>query len=387
MSRRTPFLRPSRRVRKTAALGLIGALALPLIAWSNAVVIEVDGERHAVRTYVATVGEVLDDLEVDVGAADAISPPAGTELRDGLTIEVDRAIAVDVVVDDDEVHEVLAPVDSVGGALRAADLGEIRADGAAIDPPWTAPVEDGDVVHVTLPKPVEVVVDGDTHTTETLGGTVAGVLDELDVEVDPDDRVQPARWEPIDGPTEIVVERVDTGEDVVEVVLEAGEERREDPDLLVGETRVAQEAQDGLRVDRYAVVEVDGEEAQRELIDQEVVRAPVDRVVVVGTKPPPPPPEPEPEPEPEAAPAPTTASGSVWDRLAKCESGGNWSHRGTYHGGLQFHPDTWSRNKPSGYPTYAYEASRAQQIEVGKRVQRAQGWAAWPHCSRRLGLR
>ncbi|MEX2504616.1 MAG: transglycosylase family protein [Egicoccus sp.] len=361
-------------------------MALPLVAWSNAVAVEVDGERHTVRTYDATVAEVLDQLDVEVGPADAVLPGPATALSDGLTIEIERAIEVEVVVDDAQTHEVHAPVGSVAGALAAAGLGGVRADGAVVSPPYTAEVEDGDVVHVTLPKMVEVVVDGDTHRTETVVSTVRGVLSELDVELEPEDRVRPALSAPIDGPTEIVVQRVETGEETVEVVLEAGEQRREDPDLLRGTTKVAQEAQDGLRVDRYTVVEVDGEQTQRELVDQTVTREPVDRVVLVGTKAPPPPPPPPPKPKPKAS-APSVASVSVWDRLARCEAGGNWSHNGRYDGGLQFHPDTWSRHKLSGYPQYAYQASREQQIEVGKRVQAAQGWAAWPACSRKLGLR
>lgn len=99
---------------------------------------------------------------------------------------------------------------------------------------------------------------------------------------------------------------------------------------------------------------------------------------------PPPPPEPAPE-QPQAAPAAPT--GSVWDRLAACESGGDWdARRGQYEGGLQFHPATWDRNKPSGYPDAAYQASREQQIVVGKRIQATQGWDAWPACARELGL-
>jgi hypothetical protein len=77
----------------------------------------------------------------------------------------------------------------------------------------------------------------------------------------------------------------------------------------------------------------------------------------------------------------------VWDRLAQCESSGNW-HINAYHdGGLQFLPSTWNAYKLPGYPAFAYQASRAQQIAVGQRVLAAQGWKAWPVCSRRLGLR
>jgi LysM repeat protein len=78
--------------------------------------------------------------------------------------------------------------------------------------------------------------------------------------------------------------------------------------------------------------------------------------------------------------------GSVWDRLAQCEAGGNWSiNTGNgYSGGLQFSAGTWQANGGSGS---AHNASRAEQIRVAQRVQASQGWGAWPSCSSRLGLR
>ena len=41
--------------------------------------------------------------------------------------------------------------------------------------------------------------------------------------------------------------------------------------------------------------------------------------------------------------APASAAGTVWDRVAKCESGGNWriNTGNGYYGGLQFSPRTW----------------------------------------------
>jgi LysM repeat protein len=80
------------------------------------------------------------------------------------------------------------------------------------------------------------------------------------------------------------------------------------------------------------------------------------------------------------------AGGSVWDRLAQCESGGNWSvNTGNgYSGGLQFAPGTWRAHGGTGS---AHNASRAEQIRVAERVRASQGWGAWPACSARLGLR
>src|SRR4029453_16662645 len=55
--------------------------------------------------------------------------------------------------------------------------------------------------------------------------------------------------------------------------------------------------------------------------------------------------------------ASASASGGVWDRLAQCESGGNWGiNTGNgYSGGLQFAQGTWNANGGTGS---AHNASR-----------------------------
>ncbi|WP_345712529.1 transglycosylase family protein, partial [Kineococcus glutinatus] len=80
---------------------------------------------------------------------------------------------------------------------------------------------------------------------------------------------------------------------------------------------------------------------------------------------------------------------SEWDRLAQCESGGNW-HINTgngYYGGVQFSASTWRGYGGGQYAARADLASREQQIVVAERVLAGQGWGAWPSCSRKLGLR
>ena len=89
-----------------------------------------------------------------------------------------------------------------------------------------------------------------------------------------------------------------------------------------------------------------------------------------------------------AAPA-LAASGAAWDKLAECESGGNWSiNTGNgYSGGLQFHPQTWRGFGGGEFAAAAHQASRAEQIVVAERVLAKQGWNAWPACSKKMGLR
>lgn len=80
------------------------------------------------------------------------------------------------------------------------------------------------------------------------------------------------------------------------------------------------------------------------------------------------------------------ATGSEWDRVAGCESGGNWAiNTGNgYHGGLQFAPSTWLGHGGAEFAPAAYLASRENQIIVGERVLGSQGRGAWPSCGRFL---
>lgn len=85
------------------------------------------------------------------------------------------------------------------------------------------------------------------------------------------------------------------------------------------------------------------------------------------------------------APAATAGSG-VWDRLARCESGGNWAiNTGNgYYGGLQFSLSSWRAVGGNGYP---HQASKSEQISRAEMLKARQGWGAWPSCSAKLGLR
>ncbi len=87
-----------------------------------------------------------------------------------------------------------------------------------------------------------------------------------------------------------------------------------------------------------------------------------------------------------AAPIDTSVDGGVWDRLAACESGGNWSiNTGNgYYGGLQFSASSWRGVGGSGLP---HQASKAEQIARAEALKARQGWGAWPACSAKLGLR
>jgi LysM repeat protein len=82
------------------------------------------------------------------------------------------------------------------------------------------------------------------------------------------------------------------------------------------------------------------------------------------------------------------ATVSTWDKVAQCESGGDWSiNTGNgFYGGLQFSASTWRAYGGGAYASTANHASKAAQITVAERVLASQGPGAWPVCGPRAGL-
>ncbi|NUP53140.1 MAG: LysM peptidoglycan-binding domain-containing protein [Catenulispora sp.] len=87
----------------------------------------------------------------------------------------------------------------------------------------------------------------------------------------------------------------------------------------------------------------------------------------------------------------TTASAatvSTWDKVAACESGGNWAiNTGNgYYGGLQFSTSSWLGAGGGKYAPRADLATKDQQIAVAENLLHMQGPGAWPVCGPRAGL-
>ena len=139
---------------------------------------------------------------------------------------------------------------------------------------------------------------------------------------------------------------------------------REDDSMNVGQTEVVRAGRPGVRDVTYRFRLEDGDVVRKTVVDKDVHRKPRAKIVRVGTQ----------EPY------------GVWDRLAQCESGGNW-HINTgngYYGGLQFSLGTWHSYGGTGLPS---QHSRETQIAIATKLRNASGgYGAWPACAAKLGL-
>ena len=277
-----------RRALVVAAVTVVGIAAAGSAGWyvaSTAVEVSVDGEVRTTRTLANDVATVLAQLNVEVGDADRVEPGLLAPIENGIRVEVARAKTVILHLDDEAPRSVTAVMDTVADVLREAGAEELLDREARIDPRPESPIANGDRIEVDLPIAVTVVADDAEHQLQTYAGTIAEVLEDVGIEVGAADSVDPAVDHALREPGVITVRRVAVVEDVVDVSIERAEQQRETDELRTGETRVEVEGDDGLRRETYQVTLVDGDEEERELLAEEVVREPTARVVLVGTAP------------------------------------------------------------------------------------------------------
>ncbi|MEV7215497.1 transglycosylase family protein [Kitasatospora cineracea] len=82
------------------------------------------------------------------------------------------------------------------------------------------------------------------------------------------------------------------------------------------------------------------------------------------------------------------APSAVWDRVADCESGGNWSSdqgNGSY-GGLGINAQRWTDYGGTQYAALPNGATRSQQIAVAERILATEGPSPWSACADDAGL-
>ncbi len=357
------------------ALAVAGT-TLGYSALSKSVTLTLDGEEQQVTSMGTTVGDVLEDQGIEVGQHDRVAPGLDEEVSDGTEIAVRFGRPVELTVDGETTtHWVTAT--EVAGAL--GQLGR-SFDGAALSVSRGGAIDrDGLSLEVVTPKTIRVKLGAKDWRKRTVTAlTVEEALGELGVEPGKRDRTKPGLGRTIaDGDRIVFTDvRVETKKVTGETIAHDTEERA-DGSMLEGESTTVRAGRDGLRDVTYRLTYRNGEVVSTDVVRSRVTRAPVTEVVRVGTKP---------EPEPEPAAATYASGGTVWDRLAQCESGGNWAiNTGNgYYGGLQFSLSTW---RAYGGPGYPHQQSRETQIAVAERLRAATGgYGSWPHCSSKLGL-
>jgi uncharacterized protein YabE (DUF348 family) len=364
--------------RSKAALVGAGAVAQAAVIGTTVgyasmrkeVTLNVDGHVEHVTANGDTVGQVLKDQGISLRSHDEVAPAVDQPVHDGTSIAVRYGKPLQLDVDGDTTTYWVTATD-VRNALQEIDRSFDRAHlsvsrGAGI-------TRDGLRISIATPKRLTFVIGGRKAVHRTVPAyTVAQALRALDVKLGKHDVVHPGLHRTLNQGDKVVLDRIRIvrrhvdGESVPFTTV-----TRDDSSMASGSSTVTRSGRDGLRNVTYRIMFRNGHLVARTVLSQHVLREPVPQIERVGTK----------------TAAPSYAGGNtVWDRLAQCESGGNWATNtgNGYYGGLQFSLGTWRAYGGGGLPS---DASRLTQIAIATKIRSASGgYGAWPACAAALGL-
>jgi uncharacterized protein YabE (DUF348 family) len=370
-----PRTRRGRVLLGTGVLAGAGALAVGgFYALTSTVSLTVDGQTSTVYTTADTVGQLLERKNLETSSRDLVVPGEDSTITDGSEVAVAFARPVDLTVDGEQ-QEVWTTALSVKELL--SELG-VRS-GAQTSVSRSAGIErEGLSLDVRTVKDVTVVTIAQERTETPLSTTAVTVdeaLQDAGITVTEGGQVDPAGTERIVDGSVITLNQVWTATTTQTVAVPFSTSTVGDDSLYSDQTVVEVAGANGEAVETVEITYLGATETGRAVTATQVTVEPTAKVVRTGTK--------------QRPVAPAVANGSVWDSLAQCESGGNWSINtgNSFYGGLQFTSSTWLAYGGGQYASSAHLATREQQIAIAEKVRSARGgYGDWPACSAKLGL-
>ena len=260
-------------------IAILGSSAL-YFELQKTVTVSVDEKVHTVKTFASTVGDLLENEEIVVGEHDDLTPGPEAAVTDGMRIRLLVAKEITLVLNG-EPQTLWVTGKTVDDVLDSVN---VRSGRAYVRPSRGASIEDGDRIVLREAVRVRVRTDGMDREIITNAPDVGYLLVSMGIVlksrdvVTPDLDVRPENGMTIDV-TRVTFREVTEQEDIPYQT----EERRSD-ELLKGESRVEREGTPGIRERTYRLRLENGEEVYRKLLDQRVVREPVSRVVIIGTR-------------------------------------------------------------------------------------------------------
>lgn len=353
------------------------------VAGQKSVTLDVNGDIIQASTMSGDVEGALKSAGVEIDNRAMVTPALDESISDNSKITVRSARTVALTIDgkqekiDTTALTVGSLLDQIGRSDAVIELSQARNQEIPLD---------GMELEIVTPKKFTLNDGGKDGRMSLPARTVGEIFEMRGTPLGKEDKVTPAADTPLKEGMHVEVTRISDRDETKVEEIPAPERVKEDPNMPEGEEKVVEKGAPGKARVVATVRTINGQEVSRKEKSSKEITAPKERVIIRGTKKAH---KAEDKGSNTGAAAPAVANGSVWDQLAQCEAGGDWSiNTGNgFSGGLQFTPSTWAGFGGTEYAPAAHMATREQQIAVAERVQAAQGWGAWPACTSKMGLR
>lgn len=246
------------------------------------VTVNFDNETKTFYTGAATVEKVFAEANISLGRLDATVPERDAILNGNeQTINIKRAFPIKLV-DASTETEVKTTNNKVIDILNQYSINLDPED--LVFPKLNELVSANASITIKRAKNVKVLADGAVTELKTQARTVGEVLKEAAVTLDDDDKVSPLPSDQVASGMDINVTRVNSDELVISEDIDYQELYEEDDSMWEGEEAVVTAGEYGVIEKKYEIIYEDGEEADRLLLSEDIVKEPRDRIIAVGTK-------------------------------------------------------------------------------------------------------
>lgn len=258
---------------------------LPPVRDAKVVIITQDDEKQIVPTNQATVGDLLDELDVKLNEGDRVEPARNVKInQDQFRINIYRALPVEVV-DGGQKTFAFSAATTPRATARQVGVTLYPEDRVRTDPVQnfykTGAI--GEQVIVDRATPVNVDLYGTHVVLRTHAKTVAGLMKEKNIKLTGSDRLSVSADTPITAGMQVGFIRTGTKVETVTEEIAMPVQNINDPTLAYGTSAVRQQGAPGQQTVTYEIAITNNVETGRKIIQKIVNREPVQQVVVRGT--------------------------------------------------------------------------------------------------------
>src|SRR5690625_1591105 len=268
------LVKPLLAVKTKSGYSILTAIVVTLfstwaifVATKAEVVLAADGDEQVVKTHTTTVGELLDDLDIDVGEFDQLSHNENAKIVDGMKIQFQTANKIQFTIDGDS-EEFYTTALTVSQFLEEEGIDVEKHD--KLSPNKMTVLKDG--IEIEVEKAFQIILHNGAEEKEdwTTGGTVKNLIQENNITWDKQDKIKPGLKEKITKDTEISITRVEMETEEVEESIPFKTEEKKDSSLEKGTTKTISEGEEGKVFKIYEVTLENGKEVDRKVMKQDI---------------------------------------------------------------------------------------------------------------------
>jgi uncharacterized protein YabE (DUF348 family) len=280
------LVRSSRKAQISVALLTVFLVAATVLLFkAKTIHVEVDGHKTSLTTIYSTVDGALEHSRLGIFPEDIVEPNRSTLVSKELEIKITRSLPVKLTVDG-QTYNARTPAPTVGEAILDLSnrLGLDLKETDEVDVERKAPLVASAELNVLRSVPLQVKIDGKEFNTYLAPRTVAETLKKLEIVLNEKDKVSLPLDQTVKANDLIQVVRVT--EKIENVKSDIPYQIIAQPaDFPIGlPDRLVKKGTNGEHEQIVRVTYEDGKEAERQILKQQVLRAPVNQVVSRGSQ-------------------------------------------------------------------------------------------------------